>query len=508
MWRKVRELRAFLILVVVVVSCLIADSLVFRFGIWLLPNEAAWETEPFYNFERSFFFFFSRGESEFRIIIAGSSLGLYGLLPARIENRLTASGIFAGKKIKVSFVAHQGMHDLELAALADRYIALKPDMIVLPCNMVDLRLERPILMGLMADLHGAGRQRALDLLYRDLVGMYGVLPLAGNGLFADYRGYLTLTQVSRIGVARIFEGYRLKGITGEPIYTLYANRASTGRSYDRYAGVDIFSESGERPIAVSHRGWVTSKFSIKATEALAKLGLQIEIPATEAVVTLEARSRSFQTRLRSGWRTIQIPAFVSPGDILSVTISPGVYFETSADTYGARLARNTGLNVPIADMVRPRRHEDDLYATLSDEEYKKSFEKRNLAFERPGWEYLRALYEAKSIWAKESFDEGLPAIQGLNRFRIRMRHASIPLFLVNAPENPLTLTLYERSEYYSGYLRFLENFREDGYRFADARNLMRMQKFYDFHHLTYDGAEDLSDYVSDWIIREFRSQRR
>lgn len=445
---------------------------------------------------------------EFRVVIAGSSLGLYGLLPSHIEEELNQSGAFPGKRVRVFLVGHQGMHGVELAALTQRYLALKPDVVILPMNMVDLRLERPILMGLMGRLRGPERPDALRTLYQDLLEMYGVLQVAGMGAYTEYGDYLNGQLKARAGLRGMCEAYRLKGFVAEPLWTLYDNRFSRGRSYQNYAGLPVFAGADSRELAVSQRGAVIPDFRIEASEALLRDGLHLEMQPDEATVELEGPAGKNVLRLKRGWRTLAIKGLATPGQMIRVRITPGVYDEQHADTYGARLARNTGLAVPARNGERLPRREDSLYESLSDEAYKKSFRARNLQFDRPGWAYMKALYEAKSVWALNSFDSGLPALDGLDRFRKRVSREGVHLFLYNAPENPLTLDLYSRSEFYKDYRTFLGSFAEPGYHFMDLSNLLPMQKFYDYHHLTYGGAAIASNRVADWIIREFRSQRR
>ncbi|MCE9598436.1 MAG: hypothetical protein K8S54_10750 [Spirochaetia bacterium] len=258
---------------------------------------------------------------------------------------------------------------------------------------------------------------------------------------------------------------------------------------------------------MSQRGAVISEFSIQATDSLLSEGLHLEIMADRARVEVVGPAGKYTDELSRGWRTLEIRKIAKPGEMVRIAITPAIFNEQHADAYSARLARNTGLAVPARNGQRLPRREDSLYETLSDQEYKKSFEMRNLQFQRPGWAYMKALYEAKSVWALNSFDSGLPAIDGLDRFRKGISRSGVQLFLYNAPENPLTLSLYEKSDYYKGYVAFLNSFSEPGYHFMDLHDSLPMQKFYDYHHLTYGGAAVASRQVADWIIREFRSQR-
>ncbi len=494
-------MRALAVSLIVLAAFALADTLVFRFLFFALPNETAWETEPFYNFEWQMHRLRNKPAGEFRIVIAGSSLGLYGFLPEQMERDLADA--VPGKNVRVYVVGHQGMHGLELAALSERYAALSPDLVILPVNMVDLRLERPILMNLMEQLSGPDRPAALGLLRRDLASMYAVMPLTGEGLIEAAGDRLDVLEKGKVYLGAFCAGCRLKPFVRPPLDTLLDNRFSRGHTYERYAGIDVLS--GDRA-GVTQRGHVPSSFSMTVTPELIRTGLELEIFADEAEIRLESGGREKRETRGRGWKNIPLLGFAEPGAVLKVQIAPDVPFDLYADRYAARLARNAGLGTPQRHGARPLRREDDLYEHMSDAEYKDSFEKRNYAFSKPGWEYLRALYDAKRIWAGRNFDPGLPAVEGIAVFAGRMQEHS-DLLVVNSPENPLTLSLYENSPYYRQCTAFLSGLVPRG-RMMDAAKIFPMQKFYDYHHLTWYGASAFSKITAEYISREFRSRRR
>ncbi|HNE24786.1 MAG TPA: hypothetical protein PK881_05995 [Leptospiraceae bacterium] len=476
-----------------------ADSLIFRAGIYTLPNESAWETEPFYNLESAMHHLRTKSPDEFRILIVGSSLAMYGFLYERMEERM--SGLAPGKKVKVFIVAHQGMHGLELAALTDRYAALKPDLVILPVNMVDLRLERPILMSLMEDLGGTRRKEALDILYRDLAGMYAVLPLAGQGMVEHYGRHLNVLQIGKVGLFGLCEGCRLKLFLPGPASTFFDNRFSRGKSYDRFAGGRV-EYNGE--VAVTHRGHVPSNFAFRITPNQIARGMDLEIMQDGSVVAIRNSLKSLkkEVQVSRGWVHFDLKGLGTVGDVLQVQISTSVYMDVFDDRYAARLTRNFATDQPLLAGPRPRRREDELLDRMDDATYRKSFQIRNLAFEKPGYQYLKALYDAKKVWGTRAFDPDLPAIAGVGDFVRRMPADTIVL---NFPENPLTLSMYGQTRYYRDYVKYLQAIAAPG-KFVDASSVLPARKFYDYHHLTWYGAGEFSDYMSDWISREYHSR--
>lgn len=479
---KHRSLRSFRVTAVFLVSALSFEFL-FRLVFALSPNDTAWETHPLYNFEAVFARTPSRGSGDKarpRIVIAGSSLATYGYLPQMLEEQ----------GFDAVVAAHQGMHGLELAAHAERYASLMPDIVVIPVNMVDLRIERPMLLGSV--LEGPARQNALQSLCTDLASMYGVTELAGTGLWREFPQCISLAQKAKIA-AGLSYAYRLRTLA-RPGWEASYSRLTRGKSYEHYAGMPVVDADGL--LAVTHRGHVPLVFRVTVTDTLVRRGLDLEILADSALVTV---SGAQSKQLGRGWQRLAVSG--RPGDVLEVSLNRGVYFETFADTYAARLSQDMGGRTVTRSAngtaYRQRRREDELYERMDNAAYRKSFELRNLAFGRPGYEYLKALYDAKSYWAGRQFDSDLPAVQGLARFVRAIRAQGVRVVVVNAPENPLTLGLYSRTVYYAGYLQFLKEL--GGADFLDASESLPMQMFYDYHHLSYGGAERMTGRLSSFL---------
>jgi hypothetical protein len=462
-------------------------ELLFRVFFWLTPNETAWESAPLFNFESAIVHTPAKRPDRTRVIIAGSSLATYGYLPELLEKR----------GFEAVTIAHQGMHGVELAAHWRRYAALDPDVVVIPVNMVDLRIERPVLLGL--DLEGSGRSDSLQRLCEDLASMYGVLDLGGTGLWREFSQCLTLKQKSQIA-GGLSAAYRLRSLARPGWSAAWDSRVTRGKSYEHYAGVPVIDAWGRA--AVTHRGHVPGRFFLRNTEELRSRGLDLEILAEAARVEVSGAGGEADMQLTRGWRRLDLSGRAS-GELIEIRISKGVYFETFADTYAARLSQNAGGRSVRRSVngtaFRDRRREDDLYEHMNDADYSHSFELRNLAFDRPGYAYLRALHEAKKHWAQKSFDPDLPAVQGLSRFVTNLRATGVRVILVNAPENPLTLRMYSEGPYYRGLLDYLE--RLGGADFMEESGSLPAQMFYDFHHLTFGGAEKNTERLARFLVQ-------
>ena len=483
---------------------LLLDILLFRFLLWRLPNETAWETQPFYNFEYQLRRLArEKPEEELRMLILGSSVGLYSVLPRELSTFLNRR--FSTDRFQAHPLGRQGLNPLHLLAISDRILEARPDALVLPVNMVDFRLERPAVLGF-----GEGEVNE-GALRRDLLGYHEgeFRLLSPGGTLRSFGGDLDLGEKSATLAALASGAYRYRPVAFAPVGTWLSNRFSRGRSYLHYAGVPVGGGG------VNRRGRTGLDFELVLTEALLRTGLEVEAPSQ-----LFAKEKPFlkllpvsggtdvpipgrtlcptnpdsaqRIELRRGWQNIPVPG--APGDLLCVSVRPGYESEADADTLGVRLARNAGRERPLrSPFVRPYRREDFLYRDYSDEEYLKSFEQRLQRFDRAGMEYLAALEATKKSLARRAFDPRIPTFAALKEFLERVERAGVPLLLVNAPENPVSLALYRDSEWYRGYLSFL---RENG-TFVDAGDLLPMQDFYDTHHLAWRGAERFTEFLGD-----------
>lgn len=501
---------------------LLFDVVLFRFLLWRLPNESAWSGLPFYNFE------YQARQLETsappagtpRVLIAGSSLAMYSVLPDQLQAAL-ARRMPHGPPFDVRILSHQGLSTNHLLAYADRILAAKPDVVVVPVGTVDFQLERPIMLGIERldapdpDVRAAVLRESLQYtLARPEYRM-----LAPWGWVREYHADLDANQLSAGLFAVLFASYRYRLLVQEPIATLWNNRFTRGRSYHEYAGVPVGGGG------ITHRGWTGREFELVLTDAVMQSGLWFQAPSElfaaaspeTPVLTIanaggaDVTDSSDQSRrvdsqrvaepvqwtytLTPGWQRLQFnEGQARGGDLLRFRLSHVYWSEAEVDERGVRLTRNAGRDQPaLRSQGREVRREDDLYRSYTDAQYRASFAQRVLRFDRTGAEYLEALKLARQVWATRAFDAELPGFIAFAQFRNRLAAAGVPLLIVNNPENPISLEWYGSSVWYAGYLNYLAaDSHPELYYFFDASRLLEMQMFYDYHHLSYYGAERYS----------------
>ena len=532
------------------------DALGFRLLFWRLPNETAWESEPHYNLE----YRLRRAErerptDEFRILVIGSSIGAYSVLPRRLERLLRdsdpAPAFLKGKRPRVHLLVRQGTNPMNLLALTGRLLDLKPDLVIWPLNMVDFRLERPMALKIQPEILSPGplsepqkeqKQAALELMKKDLLEHVEFRQFSPAGTLRHFFGDLSGDGRSAAILSILFASYRYRDLVPKAPGRLFSNRLSRGRSYLHYAGIPILAGG------INHRGWTAPVFGLQVTGRLLERGLeleaspklwtapgargqteQVQAPRLEfwrlisrpgAARTAVCESRPGESlgkiNLKSGWQNVDLRgAGVRVGDFLCLRVSPGFYSELFADILGIRLARNMGVG-PRSDRhtLREIRREDELYLRYSPKEYNESFQTRVMGFERAGMQYLHALKATKDSFRTRAFDESWPTLQAFRQTK-QILCAKVPLIVVNSPENPVSLAWYGESNWNKDFLKFLAQPPETAasglssdlssgrgnFRFYDASKLSPRGEFYDFHHLSYFGAERFTDFLVERLRR-------
>ena len=495
------------------------DVVFFRALIWRLPNEVAWESEAPFSYEYEL----RRLERENfanddLILVIGSSITAYGVLPERLEKFLnhapapgTDASIAGARTRRVRALGRQSGNPLLFLALADRLIALGPRLIVLPTNIVDFRMERPHLLGTLRDLRGPGRKKALRRHLAELLADRALYLHAPAGTLREYAFSLGANQFARAFFASFIASYRYRDILFVGLKRYLDNRFSSGRSYDRYAGLPVLLGS------VNQRGWTGRRFGLRLNERLLERGLYVQAPrelfhsgkaslgirvARAGVKKNAGAGAPFKiVSLWRGWQRVSLRGHGIPGEVLEFRVDPGFRSERDADYLGVRLAYGTGVAPgSINYSVRGHRREDGLYLSHDEETYRKSFRARLLRFRKAGMEYIKAQRRSKQVWAARPFDAELPAFAALDRLRKKFARAGIAFVVINAPENPLSRGLYENSAWYGGYLKFLgKGGSTRDYRFLDAKALLPMNHFYDNHHLSLYGARRFTDHLGGYL---------
>ncbi|MCB1320871.1 MAG: hypothetical protein KDK34_11495 [Leptospiraceae bacterium] len=606
MRRQSRQKYAVHLLLWMVVFFFAIDILVFRNLLWQIPDESAWDDDPFYHFEtHARHLKNNRDANEYRVLVVGSSIALYSVLTDRLESTLRRQ--FPDRNVRVRRLSHLGLTPLHLRAYMRRVLDTQPDLVIWPTNPVDQRLERPLMQESMgqlyapelhvpalrdylaadsmpeirmsaelrarSDLEAADReahfqnaleqrQAALDRYAQFLISGDEYRMLAPYGWMRAYHTHMDLNQLSSALLAMAFASYRYRLIAPVPVRLYLDNRFSRGRSYQNYAGVSVGGDN------VTRRGWTGERFSLPFSERLHRAGLFVQVPAelmqaaqskwgrgpgllicrrrVQNPAAIESRlterwpsddcQESTRMVLHNGWQLIDLPTLFPESATHSTESLDALYFELDttffsepeATRLGVRLTRNAGRDAPATyDEHRFLRMEDNLYRAYSEEQYRASFDSRILRFEREGMQYLQAIRMAKEQWALQAFDPQLPAYPAMLHVRADLGRADVPLLLINSPENPISLEWYGDSEWYNDYVLFLYNMASasntrapvfrianpDGTsgeqelapaRFVDTRELLRMQFFYDYHHLSYYGAEIFTDQIGPHVARLIR----
>jgi len=484
------------------------DGILFRYLLWEIPNETAFDTEPHYNYlyrERKLAR--NKPDEEFRVIVSGSSLAIYSILEKRLEallNRSLHDRLPAGKTVvRVYLLAHQGQNTMNLLSALDPFQEVKADLVIHPVNMVDFRLERPIVLGNIDALsrkEGEKRSEAVRRFSRAVLDSPEFRIIAPRGVLRHFHDSLTANETGSMIASFLLSSYRFKQIFQTPIRLFFANHFGKGHSYLHYAGIPIDG--------INWRGYTSPRFRLHWNAVLERTGLELEAPVQLFQSESEPphlvyrkggcdAKEAGRIDLKKGWQTVRFSG-VRVGELLCVTVDPSFEAEQFAERIAVRIGRNAGVDLFSGKaFFREKRREDDLYLHYSAEEYRRSFEKRVLRFDRAGMAYLAALKRAKEEWAKRRFDPGLPVMQAFAEWRRGVSGCS-PIVVVHSPENPISREWYSRSKWYEDFVRFL-SCKDERCAFHDAASLLKENYFYDYHHLSYYGAEKFTDRVAEWV---------
>lgn len=496
---------------------LLVDRLVFGYGMWLLPNEFAWNTHYFYNFVYEYKKIQRTPKTKPRIFLIGSSIAYYS-----IARELLIQEIYkkTGEEVDISYFCYAGNSPLYIYLFLDQLLELKPDLIVYPLNFVDFRLHRQAVKNPSSPFIESAEERVL---IQDAVSEEEA-PQARNLLpyqtLKELWSYLDWDKRGELLSASLFYFYRYKEFFLDSIHELIQHRWTRNTSYHAYNGVQI-------PERVNSLGWTSKKFSFQAIPKIQKEGFWIEVvdeffkkgPLQVQIYSNSSpSSKSHVQRItfhESGWKKILLdPEFfyTEPEPFLTVELSHVWYsYEASGflrdyhwDPMGVRLTQTFGLEKPRKDVYfqREERLEDLRYLNMDEKTYREYFFYRLLSDlpNRPGIRYLYEIAETKKRIAKESFRPILH-FRYLEKITKKLGQKKVPLLIINNPENPVSLEWYVDSKWYDGYLEYLHSLTGEGVFFVDGKDIARMQDFSDFHHLTYPGMVQQNNWYANQILK-------
>lgn len=458
----------------------ILDGIYAGFLLWKIPNESAWGTRPYYNFEYRARLLETKEKSpgRERIIIAGSSIAIYSLSETLLSKNIHGNP-------EVYTLAHEGLSVYELAAYSRRIFNAQPDLIILPLGTVDFRLERRYNV----------QNISTESMIRDRLDDSGMKIIDPAQSLFTFGEHLNFAQKLRLSFASLSRVYRYKSLLFFPVQTWLDNRFASGKSFHHYSGI----RSGRGDITV--RGHTPKQFSLPVTDALLANGLYFQIlnPAGDTVTVFSTESCAVSREFSPGWQRLSLDksCFAGAAEI-SVRVDQGIYVPERDDTYGVRLAARTGLTTPRKfSYERYKMREDTLYESMPLQRYKESYEKRVTDPARPETVYFRAIEHTKKELSNEPFDRHFPSMQALKLFLERARREPVPVLVLFAPESELSLVYYQNSQWFSGFQGYLKNSAvESGHTFQNDCCLYAPNRFYDMHHLTFQASREYSMHVS------------
>lgn len=510
-----RTNNGFLLTVGILILCLL-DFLFFRVLIWKVPNESPWSSNHFYNFLYEYFALREKQKSHPRILIVGSSIAHYSFDRESFRKEIFER---TGKEVEVEFLSYAGMTPLDVWLCRNKIVELKPDFVVFPINFIDWRLHRAY------SLNPSNKNETIDskLLLLDALNFFEapqsrfIFPLETVLTFFSELGF---AKDSEYISASFFGFYRYKDIFWKNLRSLYYHRYGRNTSYHGYNGVQI-------PERVTSLGWTGKKFSFNLTEGMKKEGFLVQVVpeilfSGPLKITFQKKNiiRAFYFS-EPGWKKILLGNFFDSGDPglpitaeLSTTWIPyyaeGENKDWNYDRLGVRLQQTFGADLPRSGMqyTREERLEDLRYLNMSDLEYSKYFNFRLLEDhdQRPGIGYLVALKDAKLRIREEKF---VPVLhfQYLKKFADFLKEKKYPLWIINNPENPISLDWYQYSNWYRDHLLFLKDISGDGVWFSDLKDSLSMQDFSDYHHFTFPGMVKMNPIYAGEFVKISERQR-
>ncbi|TGL58929.1 hypothetical protein [Leptospira sarikeiensis] len=498
------------ILLSITLSVFLSDFLLFRYSFWELPNESSWGADFFYNFLNEVKVHERSQKKKFRVVAIGSSVAGYSFNPQGVEEELRK---ITNKDVEVILLSYAGMPPLDAYLMRKKILSLSPDLVVYPINFVDWRLYRAYVLDPKNGKNETMEEGklildALDL--RDAPQSKVIFPFE---TFLEFWDLLGFNKNAEYLTASLFGFYQYKEIYWKITSALWEHRFGRNTKYGEYNGVQI-------PERVTFRGWTGKSFSFLPRSYMAKKGFYIQVVEEilrEGKLIVSLRNSSGKTQdiefSSPGWKKIVLnPAFLDlpnknndhPEMVqaeLSQTWVP--YFagpehkDWSRDELGVRLQQIFGMEdeLPSLDRqpVREERIEDLRYSKMSEKEYEEYFYFRMLTDlkKRPGLGYIQVLADSKKRIAKEKFHPALH-FRYMKQLIGYFKEKDLPVLLINNPENPITLSWYEGSDWYKDHISYLKDITGAGNHFVDFSRELPSQDFWDFHHLTFQGSKKMN----------------
>jgi hypothetical protein len=485
------------------------DRFFFDWLLWQIPNESAWSSNFFHGYEYQYRDIQKRwrNSSLKKILIIGSSIAAYSLQPDLVRNELNSK---FNMDADVEILSFAGMTPLDVYMLKEKISLLKPDLVVYPVNFIDFRIHRNY------QIHPDGASSVTkdwEFLQQDALH-YGNAPQSRIfypcETISEFFSILSWEVLAEHLSACLATSYRYRDVYYENLKYFYNHRFGRNTSYHGYIGVQI-------PERISFLGWTGKTFSFEIQKYMKEEGFYIQVvPEILEKKPLEIQFYENGSLVQKeifdspGWKKIVINSKLPISNHVTAQLSntwtpyqaKEDRFDYSLDEMGVRLQQNFGRKVPDRNyqVYREERKEDLRFESQTDESYNAYFHFRLLDFleKRPGIQYFHSIRNAKILLSREPFFR-TTQLHYLEKAVNAYSSSGMRVLLINNPENPLTLQLYKNSDWYKGYLHFLQSISSNAVHYLDWNSMLKAQDFSDFHHFTYPAMERMNPIYSKEI---------
>ena len=490
------------------------DILFFDVFIWAMPDESAWSTNFFFGYEHHFRELKKKPKNKPLVLIIGSSIAAYSLSPKDIQDYLSKSGM----NVQVEILTYAGMTPIDTILLSKKFLSLNPDLIVYPVNFIDFRIHRE-----MSIRHRENERWKTRFLLEDTLH-YGEAPQSKIfyplETILEFYSILSIEKIAEYLAAYLVYSYRYKDVYYENLKAVYQHRFGRNTSYHGYMGVEI-------PEGIDSLGWTSKKFSFYPKPYMKEKGFYVQVVPeilNGGILKIEFFSQEGKLLQEEqffypAWHKIILKKDIPEDQMITAKLSQIWYayqaqedrLDFHRDEMGVRLQQNFGYGFPPPQQhfERPPRKEDFRYENMNFEEYKEYFFYRLFSHPefRPGIIYFSSIYESKKWVSSQNFEPN-PQYEYLLKWKSILEKSNVSMILINNPENPITLELYENSDWYKDQLEYLKKIQSKEIEFIDIKNMCKAQDFSDFHHFTYPAMKGMNVVYSNFILRKLREKEK
>ncbi|HMV78629.1 MAG TPA: hypothetical protein PK453_08480 [Leptospiraceae bacterium] len=503
------KLKILAVVVLFLAAVRLLDYVLFEKLYFLFPNEMEWDTSPWYNFEHSRKNLKTFSADENGILISGSSVALYSAFPGEIEKKLKSSGM---KNPSLHFYSHVAMNPSDFYYYAEDIISKKPKTVIYLLNTGDFQLDYfhfnlKGLQSFLKDPHrpaGEGDEDRIDYDEKRKIAYkkdtYPVKIFYPFEFLKDHLNDLGRQEIFSLLTKTILSVNRVRIYFLDPLTAYYDRHFRKARSYHNYTGA-VLKEG------IWRKGWTPKEFHIECEADTGILDDSIFIPVPETVLTVkdsdgrELFSRKYE---KSGWTDLNIQLkngketlhFISGKTVSSRVIDPKSY--AREEFYGIRLSQNfckSKLEENIA-YRRTESLEDTVIRDMTVQEYEADYSSRLFKDEKTRFELGRHLH-VHTVKTHLADDRFVPHSEWkyMEKSAEALSRAGIKFIIVNNPESPDELKIYKDGKWYKGYLDYMNSLTKiKGVYFFDRKDFIKdLRRFWDTHHLTTVGADEMTE---------------